>query len=193
MTDRELERNYRRLVMRLNAERVMSARDRCLDRAYGIFVGALIILPLIAIPILLTFERYLACFALIVAVIASILGTGLYRRQVIFRRFYKVPDASGNVVVVERSANWLRERPRDIPVLAFEAQPDGPSLTFLYNWLLGSALIDPSDTIEVAHIYPDGISVFTSLLCIPANTAITANAAFERADFEAHLIGARWI
>ena len=193
MSDKELRKKYRRVIMGLNALREMDERDLRLDRAYGIFVGVLIVLGIVVLSGLFTFELYAAGLGLLAAIVAAIGGSGIYRRGVIFRRFYQVEDATGLVTVETRPTSWLYEESPERPALVYSAEPDEPSITFLYNWLNKFGIIDQREKLKVLAIAADESAVNVPLLCIPLyQLKLEDGKPSDRLLYEAQIIDAAW-
>ncbi len=151
MNNRKSVRICNKAIMKMNAERPMTDRERKFDLIYGIVLAILLVgVPLVTLPWLLTVNRPWTALIVNVISIGLFLIIGISRRRLILRKFHMVENADSYVEV--REDPDMAAMKKIIPVLVFPIPNDPVYLDLLYNWLCWRQLIQPREKLTVWHI-----------------------------------------
>ncbi len=130
------DRYFNKVIMKLNARRILTKKEKIFDYIYGSFmVISWIGVPLVAIPVFGTFDKLESGLLISVLVYAVSLTIGLFRRNCIIRRFYKIKSIEGITKIVPVEDLTVLDELYKSSALTFVALPDPKALKFIYNWL----------------------------------------------------------
>lgn len=177
------DRYFNKVIMKLNAWRILTKKEKIFDYIYGIYmVISFIGVPLVAIPIFATFGKLKSGLLICVLVYAVSLTIGLFIRNCIIRRFYKIKSIEGKIKIVPVEDLTVLDELYKSSALTFVASPDSKALKFIYNWLNNCNLLSEEALIiytlegkSLREKYGYEIEAELPFLCIPlSELSITA-------------------
>lgn len=161
--------------MELNAWRILTKKEKIFDCIYATIMGISFIgVPLVAIPVFGTFGKLKSGLLISVLVYAVSLTVGLFRRNYIISRFYKIKSIEGKIKIVPVEDLTVLDELYKTSALTFVASPDPKALKFIYNWLNNCNILGEESLIIYAlegkslrEKYGYEIEAERPFLCIP--------------------------
>ena len=130
------DKHFNKVIMNLNAWRILTKKEKIFDYIYGIgLVILLIAVPCVVMPVLAAFGKLKLGLLISMLSLTVFLTIGLSRRTYIISLFYKIKRIEGKITIVPVEDLTVLDELYKNSALTFIASPNPKALKFIYNWL----------------------------------------------------------